>query len=88
MTEIDKRARRALPVGVQTAKIYEFPARYQGGERWEPWLGERDIARHFGVSERTVRRWRLEGCPSARFGGARRFRLSAVESWQVERSAS
>ncbi len=73
----------------QTAKVIPFPTRYQDdGQLWEPWLTERDIARHFAVSERTVRRWIAEGCPSERFGRARRFRLSQVESWQAERSAS
>lgn len=48
---------------------------------WEPWLDERSLARHYGVSTRTVRRWRAAGMPSRVFGGVRRYRLSACEHW-------
>lgn len=47
----------------------------------EPWLTEQLIAAHFGVSLRTVRRWRAAGCPSRKMGAARRYRLSEVDAW-------
>jgi hypothetical protein len=77
-------------VNSETAKVIPFPARRdEAGDVWEPWLTEKVVARHFGVSERTVRRWRLtEGMPSRLFRGSRRFRLSQIEAWDRERSAS
>jgi phage terminase Nu1 subunit (DNA packaging protein) len=63
------------------AQILAFPARVREGETWEPWVDERKVAQHFGVSTRTVRRWRLAGMPSQPFGGSRRFRLSQCERW-------
>ncbi len=69
------------------AEVIAFPARRRGGELWEPWVSEAVIARHYDVSERTVRRWRAQGMPSRMLGGWRRFRLSQVESWHAERSA-
>ena len=73
----------------ETAKIIQFPPRINEGELWEPWLTEKAVALHFGVSERTVRRWRLvDGMPSRLFRGSRRFRLSQIEAWDRERSAS
>lgn len=72
-----------------SGQVIPFPKRFQEGEQWEPWVTEETIARHYGVSTRTVRRWRLtEGMPSSLFRGSRRFKLSQVEDWYGERSAS
>jgi hypothetical protein len=79
---------RGSSVSAHGARVIQFPARYQDGQQWEPWLDERAIALHFGVSTRTVRRWRVEGLPSKLLGASRRFRLSEVEHWHAERSAS
>jgi hypothetical protein len=51
------------------------------GEQRERWVDERVVSRHFGVSTRTVRRWRAMGMPSLLLGGARRYRLGQVERW-------
>jgi excisionase family DNA binding protein len=41
-----------------------------------------DIALHFGVSERTVRRWLTEtDIPHFRVGGIIRFRVDEVAEW-------
>lgn len=71
-----------------TAEIVPFPDRFnRAGVRWEPWLDESAVARHFGVSGPTVRRWRQLGMPSRRFEGARRYRLSECEAWHEERAS-
>jgi hypothetical protein len=51
------------------------------GLPWEPWVSEEVMARHFSVSDRTVRRWRQQGMPSRLIGGARRYRISECEAW-------
>lgn len=63
------------------ARIFAFPERQHDGEMWEPWVDELHVARHFGVSTRTVRRWRDAGMPSRQFGRSRRFRLTQCERW-------
>ena len=41
-----------------------------------------DIARHFGVSDRTVRRWlETTDIPHRRIAGTIRFNLPEVDSW-------
>ncbi|HZV74544.1 MAG TPA: hypothetical protein VFF79_12575 [Conexibacter sp.] len=70
-----------------SATILQFPQRHVDGKVWEPWIGEREIARHYGnVSTRTVRRWRLAGMPSRLIGGQRMFRISETERWHAERN--
>lgn len=73
-----------------SAQILTFPARPADGATWEPWVDEPAAARHFGASERTVRRWRTLGMPSRLIGGLRRYRLTECEAWHAtrERSAS
>ena len=69
------------------AKILTFPVTRRAVGPFEPWLGEDTVARHLGVSARTIRRWRASGMPSRLFEGARRYRLSDCESWHdVRRS--
>lgn len=63
------------------ARIIPFPERQRDGEVWEPWVDENRVAAHFGVSTRTVRRWRDAGMPSQAFGRSRRFRLTQCERW-------
>lgn len=68
--------------------VIAFPARFdEHGHRWEPWISEAAIARHFGVTTRTVRKWRLNGLPSRRVEGSRRYRLSQVDAWLMAREA-
>ena len=61
--------------------------RWRGGELSKPWMTGDIIARHHGVSARTVRRWWAQGMPSRMIGSSRRFRLSDVERWHAEKSA-
>lgn len=69
--------------------LLRMPARPgPDGDPWEPWLTELSVARHFGVSERTVRRWRERGAPSRRLGGSRRYRISQLDQWLLEQEAS
>jgi hypothetical protein len=51
---------------------------FRGGGLWRSsgW-----IALRFGVSVRTVERWRAAGCPALRAGGVVRFREVEVEGW-------
>jgi hypothetical protein len=70
------------------ANVLALPSRSVGAVRWEPWLAERAIALHYGVSTRTIRRWRIGGMPSRVFGGVRRYRLSECESWHEDRRAT
>ena len=87
-------AATAVPGGQRVesgpARVIAFPTRRDdAGLPWEAWVDERAIARHFGASERTVRRWRVLGMPSHLFGGLRRYRISECEAWHGgERSAS
>lgn len=67
--------------GYTTGEVVRFPKRYVDGEPWEPWIDERAIARHFSVSPRTVRRWRVAGMPSLLVGAQRRYRIGAAERW-------
>jgi hypothetical protein len=70
------------------AVVIAMPVRGQGAAAWEPWLDEHAVARHYGVSTRTIRRWRASGMPSRTFGGVRRYRLSECESWHEVRSSA
>jgi hypothetical protein len=65
--------------------VLSMPSRPGGSGAWEPWLDERALAHHYGVSTRTVRRWRVRGMPSRVFGGVRRYRLSDCERWHDAR---
>ena len=69
-------------------RVVAFPDRWRGPERWEPFVAETVVARHFGVTTRTVRRWRLAGMPSYAIGGCRRFRLSECEAWYLEEASA
>ena len=73
---------RVEPVAFGT--LLHLPAR-ASAVGWEPWLDEGIVARHYGVSTRTIRRWRRIGMPSRVFGGVRRYRLSDCEGWQEQR---
>ena len=70
------------------AIVISMPVRGQGSTAWEPWLDEHAVARHYGVSTRTIRRWRACGMPSRTFGGVRRYRLSDCEHWHEQRSSA
>jgi hypothetical protein len=68
-----------------SGQLIAFPQRRRDGEQWEGWVDETIVARHFGVSSRTVRRWRTHGCPSMLIGGLRKYRIGALEAWHAER---
>lgn len=55
----------------------------------EPWLTKRQVAAHFGVSERTVERWTVDGMPCLRPGTGRlvRYLASECESWHAGSTA-
>lgn len=47
-----------------------------------------DVAEHFGVSTRTVRRWlRSTEIPHRRIGSVIRFNLAEVDEWAKGRAA-
>jgi hypothetical protein len=69
---------------VPVAEIVPSPVRHFADGTWEPWVAEEVIARHYGVSPRTIRRWRRRGLPSKKFGGVRRYRLSDCVSWHEQ----
>lgn len=45
-----------------------------------------ELAAHLRVSERTVARMVLDGCPSMLVGSRRRFELATVIAWTIERA--
>lgn len=48
-----------------------------------------DVAAHFDVSERTVRRWLAEkNIPHRRIGGVIRFNLAEVDEWAAHNSSA
>lgn len=47
----------------------------------EPWVTPQRLADYFGVSTRTVQRWKAEGLPCLERRGVVRFRCSVAESW-------
>lgn len=59
----------------ETATIYAFP------RKWDPDLNLRLTAKHFAVSESTMRRWVKAGAPHVRTERGLQFKLSDVESW-------
>ena len=65
--------------------VVAFPSGRGESNVWEPWQDERAVARHYGVSTRTIRRWRAAGMPSRSIGGVRRYRLSECEDWHERR---
>jgi hypothetical protein len=67
------------------AVVLSMPPRSAGAGSWEPWLSEQAVAGQFGVSTRTVRRWRVAGMPSRVFGRVRRYRMSDCERWHTAR---
>ena len=69
-------------------RVVRFPERSAEGATWEPWVDERAVAKHFGVVDRTVRRWRAAGMPSKLFLGVRRYRLSQCEAWHEQQEGA
>lgn len=48
-----------------------------------------DVAKHFGVSTRTVRRWlKSTDIPHRRVAGTIRFNLAEVDHWATHRDAA
>jgi hypothetical protein len=70
------------PPSTAGASVVPFPY----AATWEPWLGKRQIADHFGRSPRWVELRVRDGLPSKMIGGRRGFRLSEVEAWLDGRS--
>jgi predicted DNA-binding transcriptional regulator AlpA len=55
----------------------------------EPLVSTSTVAAHFGVHDGTIRRLRREGMPSYPFGPKMvRYKLSEVQAWLNQRSAS
>jgi hypothetical protein len=72
-----------------SADVIQFPPRRdEAGQVWEPWVDEHVVARHFSVSPRTVRRWRVEGMPSKLIGGSRRYRIGDAERWHQQKESA
>lgn len=71
----------------KTSTTLSFSRRDVHSEQCERWVDERAVSRHFGVSTRTVRRWRAMGMPSLLVGSARRYRLREVERWHRDQDA-
>lgn len=55
-------------------------AREAGSDR-EPWATKQQLAAHLGFSTRWVEQQVALGCPSEKWGGQRRFRVTDVENW-------
>ncbi len=53
------------------------------------WVGNEGVARRYGVSINTVRKWRNEGTGPAgvRFGRHVRYSLAELERWEREQVA-
>lgn len=53
-----------------------------------PWLSNEDLAKRYGVSIDTVRKWRHEGTGPAgvRFGRHVRYALAELERWEQEQA--
>ena len=81
---LDLPARDGLSEPIALGSLLHLPRRGRA-VAWEPWLGEAQVAGHYGVSTRTIRRWRRIGMPSRVFGGVRRYRLSDCEGWHEQR---
>jgi hypothetical protein len=72
-----------------SGRLVAFPReRTSARGGFEPWVDEGVVARHYSVSTRTVRRWRLAGMPSRLVGGQRRFRIGDTERWHAQRSSA
>ena len=55
----------------------------------ERFVDRRELALMLSVSESTVKRWDVEGCPSVVFGKrTRRYRFSEVFLWAQEQTAA
>jgi len=63
-----------------TGQLLRFPSPH------EPWMTTKQLAAHFGMSERWVRDRRREGMPSVLWGNRRRYRISACEGWLMSRA--
>lgn len=51
-------------------------------ERYRPrYLSRRALARHYGVSERTIRTWRERGLPGIRVGREVMYPLKECDRW-------
>ncbi len=70
-------------------RVLSFAARAsERGLVLEPWVRKQQVAEHFGVSERTLERWRAEGMPCRRLSSTLiRYRLSECEEWLSARPA-
>lgn len=55
----------------------------------QPWLSHEDIAKRYGVSIDTVRKWRHEGTGpvGVRFGRVVRYSVVELERWEREQAA-
>jgi excisionase family DNA binding protein len=70
------------------ATVHELPSRAHAAVAPDRYWTTLELAAHLRVTDRTIRRWVREGCPSHPWGARlRRFRLAEVEAWLNERAA-
>ncbi len=63
--------------------LIQFPT----ATSWEPWVSTDVIARHLGVSTRTLHRYRQAGLPHVRHPSGMRYKLSEVDEWVAQHAA-
>jgi phage terminase Nu1 subunit (DNA packaging protein) len=69
------------------ANLHVLPVR-PGGEPLEgPYVRPRQAAEHFGVSIRSLRRYRAAGMPARRVRGTVLYPLRACERWMAEQGS-
>lgn len=55
---------------------------YREAKKPERWVGAAMVADHFGVTTKTIERWRKKGMPSRKPPGQhRRYRISECDDW-------
>ena len=47
----------------------------------EPWLGKRELARHYACGVRSIERRMVEGMPYALIFGRIKFQVSSTDAW-------
>jgi predicted DNA-binding transcriptional regulator AlpA len=68
------------------SSIAQSPAHLHG-----PFVGRKEIAKHFRVTTRTVARWRSRGflpSPDVQIGRVLRWRQSTIDTWEKERKGT
>jgi len=81
-----------LTVAMKAARLVkeelmrEEESRKPSGDERDYSLTTKDVARMFGVHEKTINRWRRQlGLPSKKFGRSVKFRQGDVRRWAAQR---